>query len=64
MHRPGPRHTQNIARQHLTLRPRLKRVVRQTICFSKLLQMHDIVMGLFVNRYACGLRIEPGHLHI
>jgi hypothetical protein len=26
----------------------------QVICFSKSRQMHDIVIGLFVNRYAFG----------
>ena len=39
---------------HLTLRARIKRLARQTICYSKLTQMHDIVIGLFVNRYAFG----------
>ena len=43
------------ARKHLTLRTRIKRLVRKTICFSKTIQMHDIVLGLFVNRYAFGL---------
>jgi insertion element IS1 protein InsB len=32
----------------------LKLLVRKTICFSKSVQMHDIVIGLFVNRYAFG----------
>jgi insertion element IS1 protein InsB len=32
----------------------MKRLVRKTICFSKSTQMHDIVIGLFVNRYAFG----------
>jgi len=44
-------------RKHLTLRTRTKRLVRQTICFSRWTQMHDLVIGLFVNRYACGLRV-------
>jgi insertion element IS1 protein InsB len=43
-----------IERKHLTLRTRIKRLVRKTICFSKTPQMHDIVIGLFVNRYAFG----------
>ena len=51
---PGKRHTQQIERKHLTLRTRIKRLVRKTICFSKTTQMHDIVIGLFVNRYAFG----------
>ena len=51
---PGKRNTQNIERKHLTLRTRIKRLVRKTICFSKSTPMHDIVIGLFVHRYAFG----------
>jgi insertion element IS1 protein InsB len=54
-HQPGKRHTQHIERKHLTLRTRIKRLVRKTICFSRSTQMHDIVIGLFVNRYEFGL---------
>ena len=54
VHSPGKRNTQKIERKHLTLRTRIKRLVRKTICFSKSTQMHDIVIGLFVNRYAFG----------
>ena len=54
VHSPGKRHTQKIERKHLTLRTRIKRLVRKTICCSKTTQMHDIVIGLFVNRYAFG----------
>jgi IS1 family transposase len=54
MHSPGKRNTQKIERKHLTLRTRIKRLVRKTICFSKSTQMHDLVIGLFVNRYAFG----------
>nr|AFS60658.1 transposase [bacterium symbiont of Theonella swinhoei pTSMAC1] len=39
------------------MRTRIKRLARKTICFSKSIQMHDIVIGLFVNRYESGLRI-------
>jgi len=53
-HTVGKRGTQKIERKHLTLRTRIKRLVRKTICFSKTTQMHDIVIGLFVNRYAFG----------
>jgi insertion element IS1 protein InsB len=45
-------HTQQIERKHLTLRTRLKRLARKTICFSKSVFMHDLVIGLSVNRYA------------
>jgi insertion element IS1 protein InsB len=54
---PGKRHTQNIERTHLTLRTRIKRLVRKTICFSKSIEMHDIIIGLFVNRYEFGLSV-------
>jgi len=33
VHSPGKRNTQQIERKHLTLRTRLKRLVRKTICF-------------------------------
>ena len=53
-HQPGKRHTQKIERKHLNFRTRIKRLARKTICFSKSTQMHDIVIGLFVNRYEFG----------
>ena len=56
-HQPGKRNTQKIERKHLTLRTRIKRLTRQTICFSKSIQMHDLVIGLFVNWYEFGLRV-------
>ena len=54
-HTPGKRNTQQIERRHLTLRTRIKRLTRKTICFSKSIQMHDIVIGLFVNRDEFGM---------
>lgn len=54
-HLIGKRNTQAIERKHLTLRTRIKRLARRTICFSKLEKMHDIVIGLFINRYEFGL---------
>ena len=56
-HNPGKRNTQQIERKHLTLRTRIKRLTRKTICFSRSTQMHDIVIGLFVNRYEFGLLV-------
>ncbi|WPL15229.1 IS1 transposase [Thiorhodovibrio winogradskyi] len=56
-HVVGKRNTQKIERKHLTLRTRIKRLARKTICFSKIDQMHDIVIGLFINRYEFGLAI-------
>ena len=57
LHTVGKRHTQKIERQHLTLRTRIKRLTRKTICFSKTILMHDTVIGLFINRYEFGLSI-------
>jgi insertion element IS1 protein InsB len=57
VHEAGKRNTQQIERKHLTLRTRIKRLVRKTICFSRSTQMHDIVIGLFVNRYEFGLLV-------
>ena len=54
---PGKRPTQQIERKPLTLRTRSKRLVRKTICFSKSIQMHAVVIGLFVNRYAFGVLV-------
>jgi insertion element IS1 protein InsB len=53
-HTIGKVHTQQIERKHLTLRTRIKRLARKTICFSKSVFMHDTVIGLFVNRYEFG----------
>ena len=47
--------TQKIERKHLTLRTRIKRLARKTICFSKSETMHDILIGMFINRYEFGL---------
>jgi len=56
-HEIGKRNTQQIERKHLTLRTRIKRLARKTICFSKMEFMHDIVIGLFINRYEFGKAI-------
>jgi insertion element IS1 protein InsB len=54
-HTVGKIHTQKIERKHLTFRTRLKRFVRKTICFSRSVRLHDIVVGLFVNHYEFGM---------
>lgn len=54
-HKIGKQNTQKIERKHLTWRTRIKRLARKTICFSKKVHMHDIVIGLFVNRYEFGV---------
>jgi insertion element IS1 protein InsB len=56
-HEVGKHYTQKIERKHLTLRTRIKRLTRKTICFSKSEWMHDIVIGLFINRYEFGLPV-------
>lgn len=56
-HIVGKRNTQKIERKHLTLRTRIKRLARKTICFSKSVLMHDVVIGLFINRFEFGLSI-------
>ena len=56
-HEIGKRKTQRIERKHLSLRTRIKRLTRKTICFSKTEEMHDLVIGLFINRYEFGLKI-------
>lgn len=59
-HLPGSSHTvgkvypQQIERKHLTLRTRIKRLARKTLCFAKSVLLHDVVIGLFVNRYEFG----------
>lgn len=53
----GKSNTQKIERKHLTLRTRIKRLARKTICFSKSERMHDIVIGLFINRYEFAIPI-------
>jgi insertion element IS1 protein InsB len=57
LHTVGKRNTQKIERKHLTLRTRIKRLARKTICFSKSILMHDTVIGLFINRFCFGLSV-------
>jgi insertion element IS1 protein InsB len=56
-HRVGKDKTQKIENKHINLRTRIKRLVRRTLCFSKTERMHDLVIGLFINRYEFGLLI-------
>jgi insertion element IS1 protein InsB len=53
-HRVGKDYIQKIESKHIRLRTRIKRLVRRTICFSKTERMHDLVIGLFINRYEFG----------
>jgi insertion element IS1 protein InsB len=56
-HRMAKVLTQTIERKHLTLRTRLKRLARKSICFSKSTVMHDTIIGLFINREEFGLAV-------
>ena len=59
-HLPPARHTvgklsmQKIERKHLTLRTRLKRLARKTLCFSRACVMHDLSIGLYMNQVEFG----------
>lgn len=55
-HEIGKSNTQKIERKHLTLRTRIKRLARKTICFSKTIQMHDLVIGIFINYIDFGIK--------
>jgi len=50
----GKQYTQKIESKHINLRTRIKRLMRRTICFSKTTTLHDLVIGLFINRYEFG----------
>lgn len=47
----GKMGNQRIERANLTLRTRIKRLTRRTICFSKSEIIHDIVIALFINEF-------------
>jgi hypothetical protein len=47
-------HTQKIKSTYINLWTRINRCVRHTICLPKTAPMHDLVIGLCINRYACG----------
>jgi insertion element IS1 protein InsB len=54
------KNTQRIERKNLTIRTRIKRLCRKTICYSKCQDMHDIVIGLVINILEFGL--EAGNV--
>ncbi|MGJ3495651.1 IS1 family transposase, partial [Piscirickettsia salmonis] len=39
------------------IKTRIKRLARKTICFSKSKKMHDVVIGLFINKFEFGKAI-------
>ncbi|WP_420809930.1 IS1 family transposase [Endozoicomonas montiporae] len=58
MHIIGKANTQKIERKNLNFRTWIKRLARKTICFSKLEKMHDIVIGLLINKVEFGVNIH------
>src|SRR5215470_9843632 len=62
-HLPPEQHTvgklsmQKIERKHLTLRTRLKRLARKTLCFSRSCVLHDLIIGLYMNRVEFGCTV-------
>ena len=63
-HQIGKRNTQTIERKNLTLRTRIKRLTRKTICFSKTQEMHDIIIGLVINILEFGWCVDLLKQHI
>jgi IS1 family transposase len=57
-HEIGKTNTQKIERKNLNFRTWIKRLARRTICFSKLEKMHDIVIGLLINKVEFGRDIH------
>ena len=50
-HQKGKAPMQRLERKHLTLRTRLKRLTRKTICFSKKQFFHDGLITLFIVHF-------------
>jgi insertion element IS1 protein InsB len=56
-HTVGKLLMQKIERKRLTLRLRLKRLARRTLCFSRSRVMHDLLIGLYMNRVEFGCAV-------
>ena len=50
-HRIGKDRTWKTERKNLNFRTHLKRLNRKTICFSKNKQIHDNVIGMYIEKY-------------
>lgn len=50
-HLTGKIFTQRIERNNLTLRPRIKRLARKTIRFSRSVESHEKVFGAFIEKH-------------
>ena len=51
LHWVGKANTWKIERKNLNFRTHLKRLSRKTICFSKNEQIHDNVIGMYIEKY-------------
>lgn len=49
LHVVSKRYTQRIERHNLNLRQHLARLTRKTLSFSKSIEMHDRVIGYYLN---------------
>ena len=56
-HAVGKLSMQKIERKQLTLRTRRKRLARKTLCFSRSRVMHDLLIGLYMNRVEFGCAV-------
>lgn len=50
-HLTGKIFTQRIERNNLTLRTRIRRLARKTICFSRSIELHEKVIGAFIEKH-------------
>jgi insertion element IS1 protein InsB len=53
-HTMGKLMMQKSERKHLTLRTRLKRLACKMLCSSRSCMMHDLLIGLYMNRVEFG----------
>ncbi len=49
-HLSGKIFTQRIERNNLTLRTRIQRLARKKICFSRSIELHEKVIGAFIEK--------------
>jgi insertion element IS1 protein InsB len=61
-HRIGKDKTWKMERKNLNFRTHLKRLNRKTICFSKNEQIHDNVIGMYIEKKY--YIIKRGHMEI
>lgn len=57
----GKDNTWKIERKNLSFRTHLKRLSRRTICFSKSEQIHDNVIGMYIEKYYFKSGTMAGH---